>query len=170
MKTHIWGMVSFGRAALSTPRTAGVLVHFCTEKCSCFRSQTSVIYFGVLWVCLDFSWCWVSCTGAVPARDSLMSLTLSSLSHVSSEILVESYPGHSTCCRPWLQIGDGDNSEMKPFQAAVSSTAEPQPWFPQNLLNTWPTWAALRAVSCAEPPLPPGEFWLGSGKALVHKL
>lgn len=37
----------------------------------------------------------------------------------------ESYPAPSTCSWAWLQMVDGDNSEMKPFQAAVSSTAEP---------------------------------------------
>lgn len=155
---------------LSTPRATGMLMHFGTGKCSCFRNQTLVINCGVC-ECAETSGAGSAAVGPSLLCNVVFDIVLIK-PHVLTNTCGENYPGPSTCCWAWLQIVDGDNSEMKPFQAVVSSAAAAQPCLPQYLLNTCCVWAALRAVSCTEPPKAPAEL-SGSerrGNALVHKL
>lgn len=112
---HAWGHTSkewwvLGRAAAfysQDNRDGDAFLHW---EVQLLQESNSGDTFWGMWVCLAFSWCWVSCNGAVPARGSVMlSLTLSSLSHVSSQILVERVTldpalavGHD--CRQWIEI------------------------------------------------------------------
>lgn len=162
MRTHIWGMVSLGQSCcFLLPGQQGWW---------CIFALRSAVASGIkLWW---YIFGYVSMLSLLLVLGQLQwGRPCSWLCNVVFDIVLikprvltntcgESYPGSSTCCWAWLQTVDRDSSssEMKPFQAVVSSAAEPQPCFPQYLLNTCSIGAALRAVSCIEPSLPPGEL------------
>lgn len=152
-------MVSLGRAAAfysQDNRGVDAFLHWEVQLLQ--ESNSGEIFWGV-WAHWDFSWWWLSCSGAVPACDSaVLSLTLSSLSHVPSQILVGRVTLHPALalghgCKWWMEI-------IPKWNHFRQLWAQQQNHFPQSLLNTCSKWA----VSCTEPSVAPAELWLGGGR------